>query len=132
MCLTTASDFIHILYIKPMTPFKKLFFGGIVALILGICAYAVLQHASVVHADTSTDSTDATSTSVDQDIVDLLNSFQTVSIDPSLFATPLFQSLRDFGSVIPTEVPGRANPFAPIGSDTMATPLSGTSKTKTQ
>ena len=50
-----------------------------------------------------------------QDILNLLASFQTISIDPAVFGSPLFQNLKDYTIILPQESQGRLNPFAPIG-----------------
>ncbi len=54
---------------------------------------------------------------VGQDILDLVNTLKTVSIDPAIFSGPLFQHLHDFTVAPEVQSQGRTNPFAPIGSE---------------
>ena len=50
----------------------------------------------------------------DQDLVALLFQLKGIRLDNSLFADPLFQSLKDFGRDLVSEPIGRVNPFAPL------------------
>jgi hypothetical protein len=54
---------------------------------------------------------------VGQDILALVNQLQNLSIDKSIFSSPLFTSLVDLSTEIFPELRGRTNPFAPIGSN---------------
>ena len=67
-----------------------------------------------------------------QDIVDLANKFDQISIDINLFSSNLFQNLRDLEVPLLPESSGRSNPFAPIGSDvgTVSTSVNTSSTTK--
>ena len=67
-----------------------------------------------------------------QDIVDLANKFDQISIDINLFSSNLFQNLRDLEVPLLPESSGRPNPFAPIGSDvgTVSTSVNTSSTTK--
>lgn len=47
----------------------------------------------------------------------LLLSINTISIDTSIFQNPSYRALRDYPVILGTDVVGRVNPFAPIGSD---------------
>lgn len=51
---------------------------------------------------------------VDQDIIRLLLDMQSIKLDGSVFTTPAFVLLRDFGRDIIPEPVGRQNPFAPV------------------
>ena len=53
-------------------------------------------------------------------ILQLLLKLKSLPIDTSVFQTPVFLSLRDFGQPIPSQPKGRPNPFAPIGVDGVA------------
>lgn len=46
-----------------------------------------------------------------------LNSIRTISLSNALFADPVFSSLRDFTQPLTSVVPGRQNPFAPLGAE---------------
>lgn len=52
------------------------------------------------------------------ELLALLNSIQSISLNDSIFLNPAFDELRDIGIPINRDVyPGRNNPFSPIGSD---------------
>ncbi|MES2315608.1 MAG: hypothetical protein V4486_02630 [Patescibacteria group bacterium] len=58
---------------------------------------------------------------VGQDFLNLLLNVKNIKLDESLFADPAFATLRDSSIVLVQEGnEGRANPFAPIGSDPTA------------
>jgi hypothetical protein len=52
---------------------------------------------------------------VGQDVLALVEQLKKVSVDPSLFSSPLFSTLKDFTVPITPEARGRTNPFAEIG-----------------
>lgn len=54
---------------------------------------------------------------VGQDISALVAKLKSVSIDTSLFSSPLFSNLKDISTPIIPEPQGRPNPFASVGSD---------------
>jgi hypothetical protein len=58
-------------------------------------------------------SQDIESAQAGEDIVNLVAELKKVSIDPSLFASPLFSNLKDISIPIYEEVKGRQNPFDP-------------------
>lgn len=47
----------------------------------------------------------------------LLSSVKSISIDDSIFSNPAFKALRDHPIAIGTDIVGRSNPFAPVGTD---------------
>lgn len=47
----------------------------------------------------------------------LLSSINTITIDTSFFKNPAYTLLRDYPVTLGTDVVGRVNPFAPVGSD---------------
>jgi len=51
----------------------------------------------------------------------LLSNINTITIDTSIFQNPAYKALRDYPVLLGTDVIGRINPFAPIGSDSGAT-----------
>ena len=115
--MTILLVLLPILYIKTMRSTKKItIISLLTVLVIGVLVYNRFTTTPVVQADVTT--TDVvTSTTIGQDILDLLNTFKTVSIDPTFFSSPLFQNLKDHSIILPYEQEGRANPFAPIGSD---------------
>ena len=72
-------------------------------------------------------SSGATPSPVSQELLVTLSNLRTISLDETIFADPVFQSLNDFGVVIPPELIGRRNPFAPIGLSASAPASSATS-----
>jgi len=48
----------------------------------------------------------------------VLASIKGISIDTSIFEDPSFKALRDYPISLGTDVVGRINPFAPVGTDT--------------
>lgn len=62
-----------------------------------------------------------------QQLLTTLGNLDTVTLDDSIFKNDVFVSLADFGTVIPAQVAGRHNPFAPI---TGATAPASAGKTK--
>ena len=53
-----------------------------------------------------------------ENLISLLLSVESISLESSIFQNPAFQSLKDSSIVlIPPGNEGRVNPFAPIGSD---------------
>jgi len=62
---------------------------------------------------------------VAQDFLILLLSVKNIKLDDAIFSTEGFTSLRDSSIILtPDGNEGRPNPFAPIGSDLVATPIS--------
>lgn len=51
---------------------------------------------------------------VGQDLIDLLEELQAVSLDDSLFSTAAYRGLIDSSVVLSPQPQGRSNPFAPI------------------
>ncbi len=56
---------------------------------------------------------------VGSDILMLLQKLKVVSIDPSLFSSPLLTNLKDSSVQLFSENQGRVNPFALTGLDTV-------------
>jgi hypothetical protein len=53
----------------------------------------------------------------------LLSSIKRISIDTSLFDNPAYKMLRDFPVSLGSDIVGRVNPFAPIGTDIGGEPV---------
>ncbi len=78
-------------------------------------------------------SVDGTATStgiVGQDILTLVEKLKVISIDQSIFSSPLFSSLTDFGQTLVPESVGRSNPFAALGTSVSTVPVSPVVPTK--
>lgn len=74
------------------------------------------------------------SVALSQNLLVTLQNLHTIKLDNSIFSDPAYQSLTDFGVVIPRQEPGRRNPFAPLtnsvtaGAGTVKIPLPKTTK----
>lgn len=51
---------------------------------------------------------------VDAELLSMLAKTRQIKLDASLFESPVFQSLQDFGQTISPQPLGRENPFAPL------------------
>ena len=58
--------------------------------------------------------------SVDQGIVSTLLTLRAVKLEGTIFSDPAFNRLKDFSTEIVPEPVGRANPFAPLSSQSAA------------
>ena len=54
---------------------------------------------------------------IGEDLIGLLNTLKSITLDDSFFQDPAFRSLEDFSQELAPEPVGRSNPFAPIGRD---------------
>lgn len=61
----------------------------------------------------------------------LLSSINTISIDTSIFQNASYRALRDYPVLLGTDVVGRQNPFAPIGSDSSQSEATSTVSAQT-
>jgi hypothetical protein len=91
---------------------KKIIVGIV---ILALCFLAYKVFISPSGEDLASANSASSGALVGQDILNLLESLKTVTINPEIFTGQAFQNLEDFTIVIQPEPIGRANPFAPIG-----------------
>lgn len=49
------------------------------------------------------------------DLLGILSTLKSLSLDDGIFASPIFNNLIDFSKELSVEPVGRSNPFAPIG-----------------
>lgn len=66
---------------------------------------------------------DGGTTAAGLDLLALSARIRSIELDNSIFEDPAFKALRDFGQDLVPEPKGRRNPFAPIGSRDVATPV---------
>ena len=52
---------------------------------------------------------------IGSDLIELLNRLQYVTLDYAFLSSTAFTNLTNFGIILPSESPGRNNPFDPIG-----------------
>ncbi|HEV8666219.1 MAG TPA: hypothetical protein VN665_00010 [Candidatus Paceibacterota bacterium] len=74
--------------------------------------YVYMTYFSPPPAATLTTS-DANAT-ISQNLLVTLQNLHTIKLDNSIFSEPAFQSLTDFGVVIPQQNVGRRDPFLPV------------------
>lgn len=82
-----------------------------VLLLAGIYVYMTYFAGSSAPATLTASDADAT---LSQHLLDTLQNLHTIKLDNAIFAEPTFQSLTDFGVIIPLEAVGRRNPFVPL------------------
>lgn len=63
---------------------------------------------------------------VTQELLVTLGNLRTIQLDETIFGDPVFESLSDFGVVIPPEAIGRRNPFEPLGAGGGSAPAATT------
>ena len=90
--------------------------GAGVVLLAGIYVYMTYFSTPSSATLTSTDS----NTTLSQNLLVTLQNLHTIKLDNSIFSDPAFQSLTDFGVVIPAEAVGRRNPFIPLSTGATA------------
>lgn len=61
--------------------------------------------------------TDSSASAIGSDVLELNASLQTVTLDQSLFSSPLYRNLVDFSPTLQSQPVGRVNPFAAIGQE---------------
>ncbi|MBI4118175.1 MAG: hypothetical protein HY455_01370 [Parcubacteria group bacterium] len=49
------------------------------------------------------------------ELLAILKTLEQLTLDASFLETSVFKALRDFSVALPESVPGRRNPFAPLG-----------------
>ena len=90
----------------------------VVAIIVAFIAYTALTGVEdePLLVTTVVASPQTPAAAAEQGLVSLLLELQALSLDGTLFTTPRFMGLSDFGQELSPQPVGRPNPFAPIGS----------------
>jgi hypothetical protein len=83
-----------------------------VLLLVGIYVYMTYFSSPTSATLTASDA----SATLSQNLLVTLQNLHTIKLDNSIFSEPAFQSLTDFGVVIPAEAIGRRNPFLPTNT----------------
>lgn len=92
----------------------------VVLVTIGVLLYLALGLFNKV-SDTSVGVASLSETeTASQDILTLVDKMRRMSIDSSVFTSPLFTRLIDFSAITTPELRGRPNPFAPIGVDQLS------------
>lgn len=95
--------------------------GGAMYLKRGGSASSGAELVRTTNAGASASGRSATSTdSLVAEITATIYQIDRLQLDPSIFNSAAFRVLRDGTQIIPPEVPGRDNPFAPLYSDGLA------------
>ncbi len=106
---------------------QKILIVVITVLLAGFLGYNLLTATPDVSVYTdSMNNTDQAG----QEILVLVTKMQSISIDGSIFSSPLFSHLVDFDVTPIPEPAARSNPFAPIGYDGALSIKISTSTTK--
>ena len=93
------------------SPTSKLILALLAIFIVGMFIYnSLLSSGDVMPLD-------LTSSTIGNDLLELRNELQQVTLERELFSDNKFLELADFSTVIPTQPTGRTNPFNAIGRD---------------
>lgn len=96
---------------------NKILTGVLVLAVFGVLYFALYSYQSTP-ALTASDQVSP----VSQQLLVTLSNLHTIRLDGSIFADPAFQSLTDFGVVIPSQPAGRRNPFLPANASANTAP----------
>ncbi len=124
---------------------KKIKKLAIAAVILAIIIWAVSAFGGNDSRPTATDGllssstgtgaaaplsgTPASTSTGGNEFASLLSSIKSITIDDSVFSTPAYKALRDHPITLGTDIIGRSNPFAPVGSDSSENAINPTVQT---
>lgn len=87
-------------------------------LIIAVVLFAlVLWLYTAFFKQDSTTPTDVNAQNVGSEVLALYDSLNRVSLDQTIFASPLYKNLTDFSTALPIQPVGRTNPFDTIGRD---------------
>ncbi|MBI2618257.1 hypothetical protein HYW58_02280 [Candidatus Kaiserbacteria bacterium] len=86
-------------------------------LIIAFIGYSLFSDGSDGVSVLVSSPTSGSQTRGNNELLLLLVSLESISLDDSLFNDPAFKSLIDFGQALIPEPVGRLNPFAPVGSE---------------
>ncbi len=93
--------------------YKTIILVGVLV-VIGFFAYSYFFTGTPQAALTA--STPSANAAVDQDLIALLSTLNSIKLDGTIFSDPSFQSLQDFSQALVPEPVGRQNPFASLGS----------------
>ena len=99
--------------------------GGAIVLLVGSQSAPTNGSALRSNKDVPLPGTPVTSPAGNDEFSSLLASINKISIDTSLFQNPAYTLLRDHPVILGTDIVGRVNPFAPIGTDATAPVTAG-------
>lgn len=107
-----------------MNYFFKTFLGTLVVIVgLGALALGVkgaitdTSTGGAATSDSLLTSTDVSGNQVGAELVVALRQLNAIKLDHSIFASPTFLNLQDFGLEVVPEPYQRNNPFAPVGTE---------------
>jgi hypothetical protein len=98
-------------YNMESTNTKKIIIGAVTIVVLAFAVYYLFFRTKTPVVTLDQYGNPVVAQSVGADLVELLNKLQSVTLDQSIFKTPAFLYLTDFSVPLPTEAPGRKNPF---------------------
>lgn len=94
---------------------NKIAVGGGLVLVVAVLVYFTYFSGPSSNPTLTTTDTGAV---VSQNLLVMLKNLHTITLDDSLFSDPAFQSLTNFGVIIPEQPVGRRNPFLPLSGGT--------------
>jgi len=106
-----------------MDPKRKNIFVILGIVLLAVLIYVLFfrgapEEAPLTSLGTSTGAPGGENTEIAGDFLALLLSVKNIALDTSVFASPAFRTLVDSSiDLVPEGNEGRANPFAPLGSE---------------
>ena len=95
----------------------------VVVLLIGAAGYYYINSDQSASQDLLV-STDAASTAtVDSNLLAALQSLKQLKLDTAIFSDPIWLSLIDNSQTLPSQTPGRPNPFAPLDPSLLPAPV---------
>ena len=101
---------------------NKIILALVVIVIIAFAWFGLSDRQPTSSTSILTNETRSGGSAAEQEILRLLLDMRSIRLDSSIFESPAFASLRDFGQEIIPEPVGRTNPFAPVGSTRAPTP----------
>ncbi len=95
---------------------KNIFIGAGIIIVLFI-AYSFIKPDPNIATPSVVSEAPIAELSASRDIIALLVDLKAIKIQKDFFSDPVFRSLQDFSTPVPDEPRGRANPFAPVGTE---------------
>lgn len=80
-----------------------------------IFAVAIIGYNYLLKSSQESATAGISAENIGNDVVQLNQQLQTVTLDQSVFSSAAYKSLTDWAPQLPTPNSGRNNPFAPIG-----------------
>lgn len=89
--------------------------GGATLLFVGIVVY--LNFFAGASSEALLTTSEQPGSPVSKDLLVMLSNLNTIQLEVKIFDDPVYQSLTNFGVVLPGQEAGRPNPFLPVEAD---------------